>query len=99
MATAEVVLSARDLTVGFGDNVILDKLELDIKRGEILGFVGASGAGKSVLLRTILGLIRKRSGTIKLFGVDVEKVERGASACGSTCGSACCSSMARCFRR
>lgn len=69
----EVLLSVRDLTVAFGDNVILDELSLDIRRGEILGFVGASGSGKSVLLRTILGLIRKRSGTIRLFGVDLEK--------------------------
>ncbi|ODT07650.1 MAG: ABC transporter ATP-binding protein [Mesorhizobium sp. SCN 65-20] len=69
----EVMLQVRDLTVAFGDNVILDRLSLDIRRGEILGFVGASGSGKSVLLRTILGLIRKRSGTIKLFGVDLEK--------------------------
>ncbi len=67
------MLQVRDLTVAFGDNVILDRLSLDIRRGEILGFVGASGSGKSVLLRTILGLIRKRSGTIKLFGVDLEK--------------------------
>jgi phospholipid/cholesterol/gamma-HCH transport system ATP-binding protein len=69
----EVVLSARDVTVAFGDNVVLEKLSLDIYRGEILGFVGASGAGKSVLLRTILGLNKKRSGTIKLFGIDVDK--------------------------
>ena len=69
----QAVLSVRDLTVAFGDKVILDKLSLDIKRGEILGFVGASGAGKSVLLRTVLGLIRKKSGTIKLFDVDLEK--------------------------
>lgn len=69
----EVLLSVRDLTVGFDGNLVLDKLSLDIMRGEILGFVGASGAGKSVLLRTILGLIRKQSGTIKLFGVDLEK--------------------------
>ena len=72
-ANAQIVLSVRDLTVAFDDKVILDKLSLDIKRGEILGFVGASGAGKSVLLRTILGLIRKKSGTIKLFDVDLEK--------------------------
>lgn len=71
-APGEVLLSVRDLTVAFEDKVILDKLDLDIKRGEILGFVGASGSGKSVLLRTILGLVRKRSGTIKLFGVDLE---------------------------
>ncbi|GAA2819262.1 ABC transporter ATP-binding protein [Aminobacter aminovorans] len=69
----EVVLSVRDLTVAFGDKVILEDLDLDIRRGEILGFVGASGAGKSVLLRTVLGLIRKQSGTIELFGVDLEQ--------------------------
>lgn len=74
----EIVLSANDITVGFGDNIVLDKLNLDIRRGEILGFVGASGAGKSVLLRTILGLNRKRNGTIKLFGVDVDKASEAA---------------------
>jgi phospholipid/cholesterol/gamma-HCH transport system ATP-binding protein len=68
-----IILSARDVTVGFGDKIILEKLSLDIRRGEILGFVGASGSGKSVLLRTILGLNKKRSGTIHLFDVDVDK--------------------------
>src|SRR5438445_5391937 len=70
---SEIVLSVRDVTVAIEDKLILDKLSLDIKRGEILGFVGASGAGKSVLLRTILGLMPKQSGTIRLFGVDVDK--------------------------
>ncbi len=74
LANGQVIMSVRDVTVTFGDKVILDKLSLDIKRGVILGFVGASGVGKSVLLRTILGLIRKQSGTIKLFDVDLEKV-------------------------
>ena len=72
-AGSEVVLSVRDVTVAFGDNVVLENLSLDVRRGEILGFVGASGAGKSVLLRTVLGLNKKRSGTIELFGVDVDK--------------------------
>ena len=72
-AGSEVVLSVRDVTVAFGDNIVLDNLSLDVMRGEILGFVGASGAGKSVLLRTVLGLNKKRSGTIKLFGVDLDK--------------------------
>jgi phospholipid/cholesterol/gamma-HCH transport system ATP-binding protein len=70
---SEVVLSVRDVTVAFDDNVVLDHLSLDVMRGEILGFVGASGSGKSVLLRTVLGLNKKRSGTIKLFGVDLDK--------------------------
>ena len=74
-ADGDVVLSVRDVTVAFGENVVLDKLSLDVKRREILGFVGASGAGKSVLLRTVLGLNKKRSGTITLFGVDLDKAD------------------------
>src|SRR5690606_11074394 len=71
----DIVLSARDVTVAFGDKVILDGLSLSIRRGEILGVVGASGSGKSVLLRTILGLNKKQSGTIRLFGVDVDRAD------------------------
>src|SRR3954463_6488985 len=72
-AAGEVVLSVRDVTVAFEGHNVLDGLSLDVYRGEILGFVGASGAGKSVLLRTVLGLNRKQSGTIELFGVDLDK--------------------------
>lgn len=68
-----VVLSVKDLTVGFGSNIVLDKLNLDIYRGEILGFVGASGTGKSVLMRTVLRLLPRRSGTIRIFGTDFDK--------------------------
>jgi phospholipid/cholesterol/gamma-HCH transport system ATP-binding protein len=70
----EIVLSARDVTVQFGQKTVLENLSLDVFRGEILGFVGASGAGKSVLLRTILGLNRKKSGTIELLGVDLDHI-------------------------
>lgn len=69
----DVILSAKDVTVKFGSNVVLEDLCLDITRGEILGFVGASGAGKSVLLRAILGLTKKTSGSIKIFDVDIDK--------------------------
>ena len=48
--------------------LIMKGLDLDVYRGEILGFVGASGQGKSVLTRTILGLVPKRAGTIEVFG-------------------------------
>ncbi len=73
-AEPEIVLSVKDVTVAFGDNVILEDLSMDVRRGEILGFVGASGSGKSVLLRTVLGLNKKRSGTIRLFGLDIDRV-------------------------
>jgi len=70
----EVILSARGITVAFGSHVVLDKLDLDIYKGEILGFVGASGAGKSVLMRTILRLIPKQSGEIRILGQDYGRV-------------------------
>ncbi len=66
------VIHVRDLVVGFGDHIVLDHLNLDVRRGEILGFVGGSGSGKSVLLRTIIGLLAKRQGTIEVLGVDRE---------------------------
>jgi len=68
----EPVISVRDLVVGFSDHVVLNHLSLDVRRGEILGLVGASGGGKSVLLRTIIGLIAKQAGEIALFGVDID---------------------------
>ncbi|MBB6485192.1 phospholipid/cholesterol/gamma-HCH transport system ATP-binding protein [Rhizobium lusitanum] len=71
----DIVLSARDVTVAFGSKVVLDKLNLNIYRGEILGFVGASGAGKSVLLRTVLRLLPRRSGKIEILGEDYDKLD------------------------
>jgi phospholipid/cholesterol/gamma-HCH transport system ATP-binding protein len=68
----EVVIEARDIVVGFGERNVLDHTDLDVYRGEILGFVGGSGAGKSVLMRTIIGLIHKKAGSIKVFGVDMD---------------------------
>jgi phospholipid/cholesterol/gamma-HCH transport system ATP-binding protein len=67
------VLEARDVTVSFGEKTILENLSLDVYQGEILGFVGGSGTGKSVLLRTVLGLNKKQHGTIKLLGVDLDQ--------------------------
>jgi phospholipid/cholesterol/gamma-HCH transport system ATP-binding protein len=65
------IIEVRDVVVGFDDHLVLDHVNLDICRGEILGFVGGSGAGKSVLMRTIIGLLPKHKGTIKVFGVDM----------------------------
>jgi phospholipid/cholesterol/gamma-HCH transport system ATP-binding protein len=67
----EVIIEVRDVVAGFGSHIVLDHVDLDVYRGEILGFVGGSGAGKSVLMRTIIGLVPKREGTIKVLGVDM----------------------------
>ncbi|MFY9895898.1 MAG: ABC transporter ATP-binding protein [Xanthobacteraceae bacterium] len=71
MTNSAAVISVRDLVVGFGDVTVLDHAALDVFEGEILGFVGGSGAGKSVLMRTIIGLLPKRQGTIEVFGADL----------------------------
>src|SRR5215468_1141222 len=81
MAARETIIRVRDLVVGFDAATVLDRLSLDVYRGEILGFVGGSGAGKSVLMRTIIGLVPKRAGTIEVFGLDLaeasERERRG----------------------
>ncbi len=70
----DAIIRVRDLVVTFGERAVMKGLDLDIRRGEILGFVGPSGQGKSVLTRTILGLVPKRSGTIQIFGEDVDSI-------------------------
>ena len=78
MADDDVVIRVRDLTVGFDGAPVLDRLSLDVMRGEILGFVGASGAGKSVLMRTIIGLVPRSAGLIEVDGVDLGTASTGA---------------------
>ena len=70
----EVVIRVRGVEVGFGEKTILKGLDLDVYRGEILGFVGASGGGKSVLTRAILGLVPKRAGTIEVLGQNLDEL-------------------------
>lgn len=67
-ANNEPAIRVSNLVVGFGKRVVIDDLSLEVRRGEILGLVGASGGGKSVLMRTIIGLIPRRSGEIEVMG-------------------------------
>jgi phospholipid/cholesterol/gamma-HCH transport system ATP-binding protein len=71
----EFAIRVRDLVVGFGRQVVLDHLSLDVRRGEILGLVGASGGGKTVLMRTIIGLIPRQSGEIEVMGSTIGRSE------------------------
>jgi phospholipid/cholesterol/gamma-HCH transport system ATP-binding protein len=68
--TPKIAIRISNLVVGFGNQLVLDHLSLEVRRGEILGLVGASGGGKSVLLRTIIGLVPKLQGRIEVMGVD-----------------------------
>jgi phospholipid/cholesterol/gamma-HCH transport system ATP-binding protein len=61
----------RGLRTQFGAHVVHDGLDLDVNRGEVLGVVGGSGSGKSVLLRAIVGLIRPTAGDVSVFGTDM----------------------------
>ncbi|QGM96626.1 ABC transporter ATP-binding protein [Methylocystis parvus] len=70
----DVVISVRDLVVGFGEKLVMNGLNLDVYRGEVLGFVGGSGQGKSVLTRAILGLVPTRAGSIRIFGHERDKL-------------------------
>jgi phospholipid/cholesterol/gamma-HCH transport system ATP-binding protein len=80
--TGDPLIRVRGLTVGFDGAAVLENLDIDVCRGEILAIVGASGTGKSVLVRSILGLVQHRAGEIAAFGetigpdgpsVDMEK--------------------------
>ncbi|MCH4539204.1 MULTISPECIES: ABC transporter ATP-binding protein [Brucella/Ochrobactrum group] len=72
--TAVPMISVRDVTVSFGRQTVLDKLSLEIYQGEVLGFIGPSGSGKSVLMRTILGLNKKQSGEIEILGRNIDQL-------------------------
>jgi phospholipid/cholesterol/gamma-HCH transport system ATP-binding protein len=72
----EPIISVRNLVNEFGRHRVHDRLCLDVQQGEILGIVGGSGSGKSVLLRSMLGLHRFQSGEIRVLGQDV-RAHRG----------------------
>ncbi|MBT8411764.1 MAG: ABC transporter ATP-binding protein [Octadecabacter sp.] len=76
----EVVISVRGLRNQFGSQVVHENLDLDIYRGEIIGIVGGSGTGKSVLLRTIAGLNRPKAGTVDVLGIDILNADQDALA-------------------
>lgn len=67
----ETIIKIRDLRNCFGAQCVHENLDLDVRRGEILGVVGGSGTGKSVLLRSIVGLRRPTAGQIHVFGEDL----------------------------
>jgi phospholipid/cholesterol/gamma-HCH transport system ATP-binding protein len=70
-ASEQPIVSVRGLTTRLGGRVLHENLDVDLRQGEVLGVVGGSGSGKSVLLRTIIGLIQPAAGSIEVFGEDI----------------------------
>ncbi|MBU0886928.1 MAG: ABC transporter ATP-binding protein [Alphaproteobacteria bacterium] len=71
MAQPETIIEVTGLRTQFGRSVIHDDLDFTVRRGEVMGVVGGSGTGKSVLLKEIIGLITPAAGTIRVLGGDV----------------------------
>jgi len=67
-AEGEIVISVRGLRNSFGEQIVHEDLDLEVRRGEILGVVGGSGTGKSVLMRSIIGLQTPDAGEVEVFG-------------------------------
>jgi len=65
------VIRIRELTTAFGETVVHDNLDLDVRQGEMLAIVGGSGSGKTTLLRQMLGLEHPAKGVVEIFGKDV----------------------------
>ncbi|UEM19556.1 ABC transporter ATP-binding protein [Skermanella mucosa] len=72
---SEPVIRVRGLVTRFGNQTVHDGLDLDVRRGEVLGVVGGSGTGKSVLLKTIIGLNRPAAGRIEVLGDDTAELD------------------------
>ncbi len=73
-ADAQTIINVSRLRNKFGVQVVHDQLDFSVRRGEVMGIVGGSGTGKSVLMRTIIGLNRPSSGLIEVFGKDTSKL-------------------------
>jgi len=68
-----VAIHTKGLTKHYGSFTALDHLDLEVQKGEILGYLGPNGAGKTTTIRTILGLIKPTSGSAEIFGIDTQK--------------------------
>lgn len=75
ISTEEVVIAIRDLEKSFGDNHVLEDVDLDVYKGENLVVLGRSGTGKSVLIKIIVGLLKPDAGTVKVLGEDITHLD------------------------
>jgi len=69
----QLVVELKNVSFTYGCHPVLENIHLEIKAGEAVGFTGPNGSGKTTLLKLILGQLKPRSGTVKLFGVDAHR--------------------------
>lgn len=69
----ENIIELNNISFSFGDDSVLDNINLEVHRGDYLGVIGPNGGGKTTLLKIMLGLLRPTSGKVKLFGKDISK--------------------------
>jgi phospholipid/cholesterol/gamma-HCH transport system ATP-binding protein len=93
------VIEVRGLCNRFGSQTVHEHLDLDVYKGEILAVVGGSGSGKSVLLRSIVGLRRPSEGEVRVFGEDLMSLPEARALTGRTALWRAVSDRARCFLR
>lgn len=75
MSGERLAIRVRGLKTAYGSHVVHENLDLDVREGEVMGIIGGSGTGKSVLLRAIVGLKRPAAGSVEVFGRDITKLE------------------------
>ena len=73
---AEPIISFKKLNITFGENVVINNIDLDIRQGETLAVLGPSGSGKSTILRAMIGLLQPTAGEIFVQGEQVSSLER-----------------------
>src|SRR5262249_20139580 len=73
MRLPDLILENDDLSKAYGKRVVVDSLSLKVERGDIFGFLGQNGAGKSTTIRMALGLVRPTSGVVRVLGFDIAK--------------------------
>jgi phospholipid/cholesterol/gamma-HCH transport system ATP-binding protein len=73
---SSAVISLRGITKSFAKRVVLDGIDLDVAQGETLVVIGRSGTGKSVLLKIVAGLMKPDSGTVAIFGHELDRIDR-----------------------
>jgi phospholipid/cholesterol/gamma-HCH transport system ATP-binding protein len=72
----DAMISIRDVSMSYGGRRVLDRVDLDVHRGEILVLLGGSGSGKTTLLKNVLGLAKPETGSILIHGVDITRCSR-----------------------